>query len=278
MNRDVQKLSSTDAEQWPLGPGEGLLTKGERPVRERRLRTGLPYSTPGCLALRGLSLRGRFQRVSSSCSPFRFNLSVWFDATVKSLLKSSLAVVIVVASLLSTGCASEKPAGSSPSPIESSPTAAPANAAAPTTAEKGERDVKAALRLKKADDMYRQRLIEGHTYKTTAKMDYFDAWWSYMTVGLTGSGKLIDSAQVAYSDAMDFYGQDATPGALDDWDTLMDARGEFDIHTSLWHSTGNDAEYQASLIVLDRADRLADQIAPGAVYKPTPLPPLVPSP
>lgn len=151
-------------------------------------------------------------------------------------------------------------------------------AASPSTAATRERDIKAALRVKEADDMYRQRLIEGHSYKVAGKTDYFDVWWSYMTIGLTGSGKLIDSAQVAYSDATDFYGQDATPGALDDWDTLMDAKGEFDIHTSRWHSTGNDAEYQASLIVLDRADRLADQIAPGAVYNPIPLPLLVPSP
>lgn len=138
--------------------------------------------------------------------------------------------------------------------------------------------MKAALRLKKADDMYRQRLIEGHAYKVADKTDYVDAWWSYMTVGLSGSCKLIDSAQVAYSDATDFYGHGGTPVALDDWDTLMDARGEFDIHTSLWHSTGNDAEYQASLIVLDRADRLADQIAPGAAYTPAALPPLVSGP
>ena len=70
------------------------------------------------------------------------------------------------------------------------------------------------MRLKKADDMYRQRLIEGHAYKAAGKMDYFDVWWSYMTVGLTGSGKLIDSAQVAFSDVTDLYRAGCDVGCL----------------------------------------------------------------
>jgi hypothetical protein len=160
--------------------------------------------------------------------------------------------------------------------------AAPATTVAatptPSATPPGDKDLKAALILKAAADTYRQELAEGHGYKRAGSTDHYDAWWSYLTQGAFTPGLLVDTARRAYNDAGDLYGQDAYPAALDDWDDLMDGHGPFYTHAYLWHDRGNEAEYQATLNTLDEADRLADQLHPGAKYQPTPVPPLVVDP
>jgi hypothetical protein len=182
-------------------------------------------------------------------------------------LASVLALAGCATARTDTAAAAAQPPSTSTATATATATASPSPSPTSSTPP-GDRDLKAALILKRAADTYRQ----------AGKTDYFDAWWSYLTQGVIVSGLFVDTARKAYSDAGDLYGQDQTPTALDDWDELMDGKGQLVTHATLWHDRDNEAEYQATLITLDQADRLADQIAPGATYRPTPVPPLVPAP
>ncbi|MBE4720487.1 hypothetical protein DAD99_20805 [Pseudarthrobacter sp. AB1] len=179
-----------------------------------------------------------------------------------------LLSLIIATTLAISGCATARTGTAAPTE------ATPASVPSPTPTPDKDRDMKAALILKRAADVYRQQLGEGHGYLRAGKTDYYDAWWSYLTQGILGSGLFVDTARTAYSDATELYGLDQYPKALDDWDELMDGRGQLVTHATLWHDRGNEAEYQAALITLDNADRLADKIAPGVTYTPSPVPPL----
>jgi hypothetical protein len=190
---------------------------------------------------------------------------------VKRLITSlALVSLLTLSGCATTGTSTAAAVKPTEAPMTSEPS--------PSRTPDKDRDVKSALILKRAADVYRQRMAEGHGYRQAGKTDYFDAWWQYLTQGIMVSGLFVDTARAAYGDATELYGNDPYPAALDDWDELMDAKGQLVTHATLWHDRGNDAEYQAALIALDNADRLADQIAPAATYTPTPLPALVPSP
>lgn len=100
-------------------------------------------------------------------------------------------------------CSATTPPVSATSPSTAMTSASPTRSLSPGDLKK--RAGSATLFLKKADDEYRQRLLEGHNYKVAGNSEYYDAWWSYLTQGMLVSAKLVDTAQYGYSQATDLW-------------------------------------------------------------------------
>ncbi|GGH94644.1 hypothetical protein GCM10007170_18320 [Arthrobacter liuii] len=189
-------------------------------------------------------------------------------------LLTKLSVAAAAAALLLSGCAAPAKTADVSQPTQISASASASATPSPTADP--DRDMNAALILKKTADVYRQRMAEAHGYAVTKNTEALDTFWLLMTDMVHGHGRFVSLSQRAYSDASDLYGEAPTPAALDDWDDVMDANGPLVTHATLWREAGNEAEYQATLNVLDQADRLANQLSSKAQYTSTPLPPLVP--
>lgn len=148
----------------------------------------------------------------------------------------------------------------SPNTASSAPSVASTSAASSTSAAANDSNARNAVTiLKKATNWYRDRLEQGHSYIAAKDSTDFQTWWEQMNLGL-----LVDEARKAYGDVTDLY-QENEPAPADDWDEIMDGKGEFPTAAKAWAQSHSEADYTKATSALDHADAVAETITPGIV-------------